>query len=180
MENEIWLDIKDFEGRYQISNWGNVLSMGRSFIAKDGHRRTYPKRLLKLKPNKANGYCFVRLYRKDGNYLHISVHRLVALHFVDNPRNHNIVNHINTITDDNNALNLEWCSLQYNLTFKGASKRSGEKRKKKVYQYHKDGSFIKSFLSATDAEIDGFNRTAISKACNGKRDTHLGFVWKHF
>jgi uncharacterized protein YfbU (UPF0304 family) len=52
MKNEIWKDIKGFEDRYQVSNQGKVLSKGRSFIAKDGYRRTYPKKQLQANPTK--------------------------------------------------------------------------------------------------------------------------------
>lgn len=40
---EIWKDIKDFEGYYQISNLGNVKSLDREMIVNGGIRRYYSK-----------------------------------------------------------------------------------------------------------------------------------------
>jgi hypothetical protein len=36
---EIWKDIKDFEGYYQISNLGNVKSLDREMIVNGGIRK---------------------------------------------------------------------------------------------------------------------------------------------
>ena len=99
---ELWVRIKGFEQRYMISNIGRVLSIGRIITAKDGFERNYPNRQLKLKPHKSNGYRYARLYNDDGKtYEHISVHRLVALHFIDNPDNMPVVNHIDTDRSNN-------------------------------------------------------------------------------
>lgn len=40
---EIWKDIKDFEGYYQISNLGNVKSLDREMIVNGGIRKYYSK-----------------------------------------------------------------------------------------------------------------------------------------
>ncbi len=179
MENEIWKPIKGYENRYLISNYGRVISLARTFRAKDGFVRRYPERILKPSPNKTRGYIAVRLYDGEGSYLHKEIHVLVALHFLDNPNNFPVVNHLDLIRHNNKVENLEWCTYAHNLHYKGAFRKGREKMKKKVYQFTMDGDFIKAWPSATDATIEGFNRSGICNACNGHRPHYKGFVWRY-
>ena len=83
---EIWKDIKDYEGLYQVSNWGRVRSLDR--LGTD--RRKLKGKI--LSPRERSGYWCVSL-RKDGNNIDISVHRLVAVAFIPNPNNFPQVGH---------------------------------------------------------------------------------------
>ena len=58
----------------------------------------------------ANGYKIVSLNGKQ-----LSVHRLVAAHFLPNPYQHLQVNHRNGIKSDNQVANLEWCTAADNV-----------------------------------------------------------------
>ena len=102
---EIWKDIKEFEGLYQVSNLGNIKSLN--------YRGTKTEKLLKLVPNKI-GYINVQLC-KNGKPKPYYVHRLVATHFINNEENKNEVNHINMIKTDNRVKNLEWCTKSENI-----------------------------------------------------------------
>lgn len=67
----------------------------------------------------------------------ISIHRLVALHFVhnDDPINKTDVDHINYNIDDNRAVNLRWVSKSENSLHSGkrlAIDRRGNKHWKKI------------------------------------------------
>lgn len=56
-----------------------------------------------------NGYLIVTL---DGEQ--VSIHRLVALHFLPNPYQHPQVNHKDGNKTNNHVSNLEWCSAEQN------------------------------------------------------------------
>lgn len=112
MIKEVWKDIEDFEGIYQISNLGNVKSLSRSRYNKDGVLRHYKERILKQKHNRANGYNFVILY-KECSCKTLTIHRLVATAFLDK-FNFNVVNHIDGNKLNNNVNNLEWCDTSHN------------------------------------------------------------------
>lgn len=49
-----------------------------------------------------------------------------------------------------------------------------------VYQYNKDGSFIKEWVSAAEIErVLKFDQSAITKACKGKLLSVKGFIWSY-
>lgn len=106
---EIWKDIKDYEGIYQISNLGMVKSLNR--LDSRGFKRK--GKILKCNTNN-KGYLEVILC-KNGKTKHILIHRLVAIHFVKNPNEYKVVNHIDGVKQNNKVSNLEWCTQSYNL-----------------------------------------------------------------
>jgi len=96
---EIYREIEGYEGIYSISTLGNVRNNKTGAI---------------LKPFYRNGYTRVQLWKKNKkkNY---SVHRLVADAFLGNYNAKPIVDHINTIKDDNRAINLRWATQKENM-----------------------------------------------------------------
>jgi hypothetical protein len=114
-ELEIWKDVKSFEGIYQVSNLGRVKSLSRNFILKGKvnnlHTRVVKEKI--LKPLNIQGYMRVVLC-KNRIKKNFQVHRLVALHFIDNPENKSHVNHKDCVKDNNNVINLEWCTPSEN------------------------------------------------------------------
>lgn len=113
-EKEIWLPIKGFEGFYEISNFGRVRSIDRVVYFKNGKgSRHYIGKILKQKYH--NGYAYVNL-NKNKKLLVLPIHRLVAEHFIENPNNLPVVNHLDGIKTNNFYWNLEWTtSLKNNL-----------------------------------------------------------------
>ena len=108
LEGEIWKDLPDFEGLYQVSTKGRVkgFKYGKSYkphilkpiiIVEKNHR----------KYKNSNGYVYVKLH-VNGKCYNKRVHRLVAITFIPNPENKNQVNHIDGNTLNNHVENLEW------------------------------------------------------------------------
>ena len=63
-----------------------------------------------------NGYKYYRL-SKNGKKKMFYAHRLVAEHFLDNPKNLPIINHIDGNKLNNNVNNLEWVSYSDNTKY---------------------------------------------------------------
>jgi hypothetical protein len=95
LTNESFKFIKGFE-KYMVSDYGRVFSI-------KSHKF--------LKPHiNSKGYYLVNLYN-NGIVKHFRIHRLVALHFLENPENKKCIDHINGNIKDNTINNLRWASL---------------------------------------------------------------------
>lgn len=97
---EVWKDIDGYEGLYQVSNTGKVRSLR--------YRNRDEVRELFLKPHN-QGYLQVELH-KNGKRKMFTVHRLVAMAFVDGYEVGKEVNHIDENKQNNVSTNLEWVS----------------------------------------------------------------------
>ena len=103
---EEWKDIKGYEGVYQISSHRRVKSLN--------FRGTTKSKILKQVTDK-RGAKRITLYKvKRATY---QVHRLVAMHFLENPNNLPDINHKDENPSNNNVNNLEWCDKTYNNNY---------------------------------------------------------------
>ena len=128
-----WKDIKGYESKYKISNYGDVVSLPR-FKNNHSKLQEVPMKKISKYTNKRNGYVYVYLCN-DGKYKNIRLHRLVAETFIDNPNNYNQVNHKDGNKQNNRVDNLEWCNCSYNI-------KDMYKRNKK---YKKDNEIIQKY-----------------------------------
>lgn len=110
---EIWVDIRNYEGRYQISNKGRVKSLERE-VSHDGITWTQPERIMSHWCGTTSLYDRVRLY-KGGIGTKFTVHRLVAEHFLPDWNPELEINHIDGNRYNNAADNLEMCTHQRNM-----------------------------------------------------------------
>ena len=161
---EKWKNIKGYEDKYLISNFGEVKSIKTNKILKKELRRNY---------------WSVQLF-KNNKYKHFQIHRLVALHFIENPNNYLYVNHKDENKLNNHMDNLEWCTASYNINYGTAIQRAIEKKVTSVLQYDKSNNLIAKYFSIIDAERNtGVYNPNIVKCCKGKRKTAGGYIWKY-
>lgn len=102
------------------------------------------------------GYYRVKLYSK-GSTKTFSLHRLVALNYIENPDNKPQINHINGIKSDNKVSNLEWVTNRENTIHAIQNGLRNEAHKKAVIDNQKQvvhltsGIFYDSLKIACEA-----------------------------
>lgn len=158
MNNEKWKPVVGYEGLYEVSNFGRVKSLRRGII-------------MKLQINQ-DGYPYVGLFR-DGKPKMKTVHRLVALAFLENPQNYPEVNHIDEVKHHNNVENLEWCTHKHNLTCGTVLQRNEESNLRRRFVCVETGKIYRSQRRC--AEEIGVSRVAITNALSGRRKAAKGF-----
>ncbi len=190
---EVWKDIQGYEGIYQISSKGDVRSLTREQKDRNGRNVTYNGKSLKAKAN-SKGYLRVQL-KKSNKTECVFVHRLVALHFVENPypQKLRIVNHIDSNFLNNAAENLEWTTLKGNMQHalkKGRLDRTAtwlERLHKAQKKYYKPvvgynpltGEVLYTFRNVNEGKQYGFQASCICNCCKGLRQRHKGLAWKY-
>ena len=186
--NEIWktaiYDDEPYEGLYQVSNWGRILSLNYNHTGKPG--------LMNPGTDK-DGYLKVDLW-KNGESKTCRVHRLVAETFLPNPENKPQVNHkiegdegkkINmVIFNTDGSINkekstIEWVTPKENSNYATRNERMAKTKSKKVLQLSLSGDLIREWESTRECGRNGFNHSAVSACCNGERKTHKGFLWMY-
>ena len=136
LPNEEWKDIKDFEGLYQISNYGRVKRLQKilkSYIL--NHDTNILKSKICRCQLKHEKYLGVVLTKNNKKY-NKQIHRLVAETFIPNPENKPQVNHINPVTPDycdNRVCNLEWCTKSENTQHMLKLGRNANGSEKRIY-----------------------------------------------
>lgn len=107
--DEHWMEMKGFEDKYLISDYGRIISKRRNEKRK-GMRFYDNKESFLVCPTGSNGYRKVCINRK-----HYNIHRLVAINFISNPNNYPVINHKDGNPLNNHISNLEWCTHQHNI-----------------------------------------------------------------
>lgn len=165
---EVWKDIKGYEGLYKVSNLGRVKNSSNK----------YKKYNINNK-----GYCLLSLYR-DSKEKHFLIHRLVAEAFIPKVENKNQINHKDGNKENNRVDNLEWCNQKENYNH-------GKERF--YYSHNEDHYFAKltndivkcipelyrlGFIRSTIAKILRLNPSSVEAIENGisYRELNLDFT----
>jgi len=180
-EVECWFPIDGYNGFYEISNLGNVKSLGRKVPTKDGKIKHLKEKILKPQKDEA-GYLHVVLCRKNIKDIR-NVHRLICESYLkDENKKGLIVNHKNGIKYDNRLDNLEFVTYSQNIKhgFDVLGRKIEMKTlMKKVSNYDLDGNKIGTYKSIMEASrMTGTHERNISFCINNHRKTANKFIWK--
>lgn len=161
VEFEIWKDVENYEGLYQISNLGNIRRKGK---------------LLKIRVKKR--YNAINLSKNNKNTTY-NIHRLVALAFVENIDNKPLVDHIDGNKKNNNYINLRWVTSYENSQ---NNENTPTNPSIAVCQYDNNNVLINTYKSIKEAALcTKGDASDISRCIRGIRNkTAGGFIWKKY
>ena len=100
---ETWLPVPSYQGKYLVSNLGNIQKVSLNTITKP----------ISFRVDRA-GYLTTRLYKNNKTET-VYLHRLVAAAFVPNPHGKPFVNHKDGNKLNNAADNFEWTTHSENV-----------------------------------------------------------------
>lgn len=186
---EIWKDIKDYEGLYQVSNLGRIRSLDK--MVWNGQSYWEMKGKILIPGKDKDGYLQIGLY-KNKKRKGFKIHRLVSEYFIENEENKPEVNHKDGNKQNNNANNLEWVTSSENSTHaynigllkvkKGKEnplfgKYKGELNPMygKIGEKNKNSIKVKCITTQKEygsirqaATLTGLDYSCIAKCCKGK------------
>lgn len=183
---EEWKDISGYEGLYQVSSIGRIKSMKRIVYRNEQKWCVIDAQILKEKIQ-SSGYSTQCLCDKAVKK-YFTVHRLVAIAFIPNPKNKKEVNHKNFDKTDNRVENLEWVTPKENIqhALKGGRKvgisnlGADHHCSKAVIKMNLDGVDLQEYGSiAMAAEDNGITSPSISGVVRGREKTAAGFKWRY-
>lgn len=170
LENEVWKDIIDYNGEYQISNLGRIKSF----------KYNTPKILAPY----VNSTGYVMAYLQKGpKRKGFLLHRQIAIHFIPNLENKPCINHRNGIKTDNSLSNLEWCTYSENMKHafdNGLNKHTDQWRETMKENgtkliNPKTGKILRSIKEL--AVMIGKDRSCVSRMLSGENKNITGFTY---
>lgn len=162
---EVWKDIKGYEGLYQVSNLGRV-------------KRVTTDRILKGSKDSI-GYLRVNLHKNNIPSTE-KVHRLVAEAFIPNLENKPQVNHRDEDKTNNMASNLEWMTAKENINHGTCTQRISKSNSIPIIAINiKTGKSQDFYGSRECARQLGLNHGNITLVLKGKRRKTGGYTFKY-
>lgn len=111
---EIFKSLVNYENIYEISNFGRIKSLERYISFPNREWKQFKPEVIRKTKLNNSGYEIINL-SKNGKTTTKTIHRLVALNFIDNLENKPQINHKDMNKQNNNHTNLEWCTAQENI-----------------------------------------------------------------
>ena len=172
--DEIWRDIKNYEGLYQVSNLGRVKSLKRVIIHSNGKNCFYKEKILKPVKTK-NSYLVICLHKK-GKQKRFYIHKLVGESFIVNPNNYPCINHKDENKENNNVNNLEWCTYEYNNTYGTRLERYSTSKSIPIYCLETN----KIYKSAKECAKElNLSRGNIVNVLKGRQKQAKGYTFRY-
>lgn len=174
---EIWKPVVGYEGRYEVSNLGNV----RSFVSNCNGRNIKPIVGKILKQYDRKGYNKVML-SKDNKVKDLAVHRIVVESFISTIPKGMQVNHIDGNKRNNRLENLEIVTQSENMKHAyrtGLEKPCNNGLWKPIIAYNNEGfkqTFVSKRLMCKELNI---GRRALQDYFKGKTKSIHGYKFKY-
>ena len=159
-DDELWKDVIGHENDYMISNYGRLYNKHTGIIK-------YPIDL------NSEGYPRHNMYY--GPLDRQLAHRMVAIHFIDNPYNLPIVNHKDCNKMNSYYGNLEWCTYSENTNYYMRNKDKSNTKSTK-YDNIPRKNITPLVAIYDDGSIEYFD--SITKAANND-DTTRVYIQRH-
>ncbi|MEH7254293.1 NUMOD4 domain-containing protein [Neobacillus niacini] len=152
---EEWKDIEGYEGKYQVSNFGDVKSLKKDRLLKQSEMN--------------NGYLKVSL-SKDGKSNAIPVHRLVAEAFITRIEGKDQIDHTDGDKKNNTIFNLGWVDYEGNHLMRSTP----------IKAIHLETGKEEIFLGMGQAARElGLHKQNINKVLKGRQAQTKGYVFKN-
>jgi hypothetical protein len=162
---ECWLPVPGYQGKYLISDQGNIRKISLNTVEKP----------IQVRKDRA-GYLTVRLCQ-GRTIKTVSIHRLVAAAFIPNPQGKVIANHKDGNKLNNNSTNLEWSSHAENIRHAYVTGLISKSRQCRAVVDLCTGQQFKSVKEA--ATVSGRPYSTIKNYLNGRRPNPTCFqYWK--
>lgn len=162
---EVWKDIEDYEGLYQVSSFGRV-------------KRIKSDRVLTGCKN-TGGYIQVHLSKNNvvSNKL---IHRLVAGAFIPKSENKPQVNHIDEDKTNNRVDNLEWSTAKDNLNHGTRNERSSKTKSIPIIAINLKSGDVEEFYGTNEcARQLRLNHSHITSVLKGRYKQTGGYTFKY-
>ena len=176
LQNEVWRDVPNYEGFYQVSNLPRVKSFPR--------KHQLLTKIVSQHPT-GGGYLTVT-FTKDRQRKNFRVHKLVALCFIEEVDGLDEINHIDENKFNNCVENLMRCNRGYNVNYGCRNLLVGYKlmnrpdHSKPVLQIDANGNILRRFRSAHDAgRFYKCKFGSIARVCRGERNNYKGMFFKY-
>jgi hypothetical protein len=109
----IYMPVKGYENLYEVTQNGNIQSVGRTYLDTKGRKRTIKGKQYSSRIDRA-GYPTVKLHKGKAQST-CYIHRILAEAFIPNPLGKPMVNHIDGNKLNNKLDNLEWVTNSENM-----------------------------------------------------------------
>ena len=191
--NEIWKKVEKYK-YYEVSNLGNLRSIDRVQVDKNGVSKLMKGRIIKLSDSVGYEGANINI---DGKRYKFKIHNLVAEAFLPKIEGKKYINHKDFNKKNNCVDNLEWCTPQENFLhamhngrWKPSCHRNTKSmlgkfgaehnRSRAVIQYDLQGNEIARFGGTREAgRTINLRPESIARCCRGERNCYKNYIWKY-